>query len=118
MNEAQVRSLILTAVTGISVYPDFVPEDADLPAISFSHIINSSSRLLQGNSTGEWNTWRILVVGNTRTEVKDMLLQLEMLDNTLNSDFQRVFVVARQLSPALPDDATRGGFIDIKAYDR
>ena len=98
------------------VYADFVPEKKQIPAIAFTHIANGGSRVLKGNRSGLWDTWRILIVGSNRTESEALQKELESLDNTSSPEFKNILVMATGGIPALPDDKTRTAFIDIKTY--
>lgn len=115
MDIVGLTTLLKTKTTS-TVYADFIPEGKELPAVSFTHIANGGSRILKGHRTGLWDTWRVLIVGKNRSEIKSIADQIKTVDNASSDDFQRIFVMSDGGIPALPDDKTRTSFVDIKTY--
>lgn len=117
MNRIGLRELLVNTLgAGIDVYPDYVPEGQNVPAVAYTHISNGSTRTVKGNSVGNYDTWRISVVGNSRAECDTVVTTLKNLDNTKDDNFQNVFVLFDGDVPVSPDDAFRYSFVDIKTY--
>ena len=116
MNGIAFKNLIASVSGTVKVYPDFIPEKNSLPAIQYTHIAEGSSRVLSGNKSGVWNTWRVIAVGNNNAERTALFESLQALDNSKNEDFSNVFIIAQSNLPYTPEDKTRSLFVDIKTY--
>jgi len=117
MNRIGMKNL-LSAVVDEAVWIDFVPEKKTIPAVTYTHLANGGIRKLKGSRAGLWDTWRVLAVGNNRTESDAILAKLKTLDNTDNADFKSVFILADGDIPAQPEDKEFRAFVDLKTYDR
>lgn len=115
MNTVAFKRLLKTKISEV-VYADFVPEGKALPAVAFTHVADGFTRILNGNKSGLWNTWRVMCVGANRAESELLAEKLKELDNTSSTDFQNVFIIAEGNTPASPEDKTRTAFVDIKTY--
>ena len=115
MNTIELTKL-LKSTTGKTVYIDFIPEKKPLPAVVYSHIADGFSRVLKGGKSGNWDTWRVLCIGRSRTEIQALKTAIKSLDNTKSDYFSNIFVVAEGNIPARPEDKTRTAFVDIKTY--
>lgn len=122
MNTNGLVSLIKANLsTQTAVYMDFIPEKKSLPAISYSHIANGNIRLQNGNRTGVWDTWRIIIVGNKSKYTSAQAIHSELvknLDNTSSADFKNSFVIYADKVPMTQDDPTVSYVVDIRTYDR
>lgn len=114
MNSKGFKALLDTKAE--RVYIDFVPEGKTLPAVSFTHVGDASARILNGNKSGGWDTWRVMIIGKNRTQTNEIRDSLLLLDNTTSQHFKNIFVMAEGNIPARPEDATRTAFVDIKTY--
>ena len=115
MNIIAFKALLETKTTD-DVYIDFVPEGKTIPALSFTHITDGWLRILNGHKSGVWDSWRVLIVGNSRAECDAILTSLDELDNTKSNDFSKVFIMAKGNLISSPSDKTRTAFLDIKTY--
>ena len=86
---------LLTATLGpVLVYPDYVPADATLPAVSYLHLAEQDGdRPLEGARDLRGDTWQVEVLASTRDEVDQLIATLAALDGTATSDFQRILVL-------------------------
>ncbi len=108
---------LLTDTFGLTVYTDFVPESAHKPAVSWVHITDVSSRLLDGDKTGISNTIRVSVVGNSMEEISNYVNIGEAADNTSNADFTNIFVLNTIIASKDDTDSSyRQAFIDYQLY--
>lgn len=114
MNTIGFTSLLKTKTN--NVYADFVPEKKPLPAVSFTHLANGGSRILKGNRSGLWDTWRVMCIGKNRSESESIAKSIKELDNSKSSDFNNIFVIADGNVTASPEDKTRVSYVDIKTY--
>lgn len=96
-----VKSLVQTAL-GVTVYTDPIPEGSVYPCALLAEIANTSSRVLSGLKYGKQSTWRVTVYAPNKAGLAPLLDSLELLDNTHNSDFQRIYaqyVLTEQRQP-------------------
>lgn len=114
---AGVKSLVETNL-GVTVYSDMVPEGATYPCASLDEVANSSSRVLSGLKYGKSSTWRVTVYATNKAVIKTMLDSLELLDNTHNSDFQRIFAQYVLTEKRQPGQAYDRAFYDITVYPK
>lgn len=118
MNTKAFYALIKSAVGTTFVYPDFVPEGKDLPAVSYTHIANSNIKELKGKVAGEWDSWRIIITAKTRSDIDTLINALKALNGTSNEDYQFVSLLTYGSTPASPDDDLRAAYIDFRVYGR
>ena len=117
MNRPAFLQLIESVITNQEVFIDILPEDESVPACTYSHIVSGGSRLLNGEKTNEWDTWRVRIIGNNRAECDASIELLKPLDNTRSADFKRILVTTAQGVPSLPDDDYVSSFVDFKTFD-
>jgi hypothetical protein len=117
MNRPAFLRLIESVITNQIVFVDILPEDESVPACTYSHIVGGGSRLLNGVKVNEFDTWRVRVIGNNRTECDAAIRLLKPLDNTRSAEFKRILVTTVQGVPSLPDDDYVSSFIDFKTFD-
>lgn len=103
---------------GVGVYPDVVPESATLPAISYVHIAQSAGRLKDGNKSGYSDTWRLSLLAENIKDLQTLIGVVMALDNTNNSDYQRIFVVFNTTEAKMPEETFRRAIVDIQTYER
>lgn len=111
---------LLTDTMGhVPVYPDYVPADAALPAVSYLHLAEQDGdRPLEGGRDLRGDTWQVEVLAATRDEVDQLIATLGAVDNTTTAVFQRIMVLNQRDDPATPDTSYRRGFIDIATTNR
>ena len=114
MNTIGMTALLKTKTA--RVYADFVPDGKTLPAVAYTHVSDGFTRVLKGEKSGLWDSWRILIVGNDRAESETLQNLLKELDNTSSVDFKNIFVIAAGNLSAAPEDQTRTAYVDIKTY--
>ena len=112
------QSLTANVGVGVEVFPDYVPNDADYPAIAYRQIAGGASVGHDGKPWGKWDTWRISVVGSTREECDILLAQLETLAGSKNEHFQQFSFVYAGDNESVPEDSYFSSTIDFKTYDR
>jgi len=111
-------SLVVNVGVNVEVFPDYVPNNADYPAIAYRHIAGGASVGQDGKPWGLWDTWRISVVGKTRQECDVLLLQLNQLAGTKNEHFQQFSFLYEGDNESIPEDNYFSSTIDFKTYDR
>ena len=97
----KVKTLVETAL-GVTVYTDPVPESAVYPCALVTMVAATSSRVLSGLKYGNQSTWRVTIYAPNKAGLEPLLASLELLDNTHNSDFQRIYaqwVLTEQRQP-------------------
>lgn len=117
MNKIGLREHLAKYVT-LSIYPDFVPEKAKLPAIAYTHISNTRNRILDGSVNAKTDTWRISIICNSRAECDTILKQLEALDMSSSIYFKNVLIISVNDEPTDPDYEVIRSFIDLKTIDK
>lgn len=117
MNRPAFVELIESAIGDIQLWVDTVPEEEEIPALTYTHITDGGTRLLNGKMTGTWDTWRVRVVGKNRADSDDVIAMLKALDNTSNDNFQRVTIRSIQAVPSQPEDIYVSSLLDFKTFD-
>lgn len=113
-----VRNLLVSALPGIKVYSDFVPETENNPAVALINVAyDNAGRVLEGEKVGHWSTWRVQVVASATSDVESIIELLESLDNTKNNDFQKVFVQLVNIESRQPTQPYRRAFVDVRVYN-
>lgn len=113
-----VRSLLVSALPGITVYSDFVPETETNPAVALTNVaFDEAGRVLEGEIVGKWSTWRVQVVASATSDVESIIEGLESVDNTKNADFQRIFVRVVNIESKAPNQPYRRAFVDVRVYN-
>ena len=118
MNRAGFRATLLSALDNEKVYIDVLPEGKPTPALTYSHITGSASRLVSGVRVNAWDTWRVRIIGTSRAKNDEIIEKLLLLDNTNDNIFKNIFVEIIQAVPSDPDDKYVSSFIDFKTYNR
>jgi len=99
------------------VYPDLVPEAASKPALAFVNAAFSQSRVLNGEATTKFSVWRLTLVAQSKTELQSMIDKLELIDNTRNANFSRIFTELIMKQSKEPDAPFRTAFVDLTVYN-
>lgn len=116
MDRPSFFKLIDGALPLIIVYPDVIPEGVKMPSASYSHITGNGSRILNGEKVNQWDTWRVIISGESRGDCDKAIALLKKLDNTKNQNFKNIFIQVIQDIPSLPDDDLHSSFVDFKTY--
>lgn len=103
--------------TDVGVYEGVVPEGKPVPAIAIQNIAFNSGRVLEGKKTGRWSQWRITAVAPVAS-LQSVIDQLELLDNTSNQYFQKMFVDLQLIEPKETINPYQRAFIDVRVYNR
>ncbi len=117
MNKDELYSVVSNATTS-KLYPDFVPKNAPLPALSYTHNSNGKKRILKGVSRGTWDIWRISISGRSRDECDTIIKEINLLDGMTSGMFQAVHILSVNDEPANINSKVFMAFIDIKTFDR
>ena len=112
-----VVDLLKTKITA-EVYTGEIPETQSAPAVLVSNVANPYSRTLSGKKVQKSSTWRITIVARLQSEVEVVIDELENLDNTINSDFQRIFSNLVLTELGLIEQPFRRAFYDLTVYKR
>jgi len=121
MNKDELYRVITSATaeaTLAKLYPDFVPKNASLPAMSYTHNSNGRSRVLNGVSHGTWDIWRISISGNNRDECDTIINEINLLDGATSAMFQAVHILSVNDEPANINSKVFMAFVDIKTFDK
>lgn len=107
-------------LVGINVFADYVPAGADTPALSVVTIIGESNdnRVLNGDSTGKRSVYRLSLTGNTEVELEQVENAVQLLDNTSNDIYTRVFLDEIVPIPRDTDSVIFVSQVDITIYMR
>jgi hypothetical protein len=112
-----VISLLKVAFgTNATVYRDFVPEKTTKPSVVANEISNTSSRVLSGTKYGPVAVWRVSVYVTEGQELKPLLEILESLDNTSNTDFQKIYSNYVLTEAKQPNQTKTRAFYDLNLY--
>ena len=101
-----------TNLTGVEVWADFIPEEAQRPAVVISNTSFSQDRTLDGKKTKNQSVWR-LTLSDTPVNLQNSIDQILLTDNQSNDDFQRVFVDLNQKEAYVSSEPYQRAFFDI-----
>jgi hypothetical protein len=104
-------------LTGVQVYTGVTPEASTVPAIALYNVAYNNGRTLDGSKTKKWSAWRLTVV-DTVSHLQNTLDALELLDNTVNDDFQRLFVNLTLKEAKAQTEPHQRAFFDILVYPK
>jgi hypothetical protein len=102
--------------TTATVYRDFVPEKTTKPSIVANEIANTSNRVLSGTKYGLIATWRVSVYVTEGQDLKPLLEILESLDNTSNTNFQKIYSNYVLTEARQPNQTKTRAFYDLNLY--
>ena len=113
----ELISLLKTTLgSGITVYTGVIPEGVTKPCVSVSMVSNSDNRVIKGRKYGNSQVYRVTVFAPTEAEIETILDTLETLDNTKNSDFQRIFGQWILTESKQPGQVLSRAFYDLTLY--
>lgn len=111
-----VVDLLKEKLTTDNVYTGEIPESQSDPAVLVQNVANPFERVLSGRKVKKSSTWRITVVAKLQSDVESILNELEDMDNTRNSDFQRIFTNLVMTELGLVEQPFRRAFYDLTVY--
>lgn len=118
MNRAELYRIIYTA-TSCNVFPDYVPKEEELPAVSYKHITDfRAKRQVNGSSTGKADSWRLTIAGENRDQCDTIASEISLLDGLPSDMFQAVNILNASDEPADNNTIVFRCFIDIKTFDK
>lgn len=117
-----IQQLVATFKAGVPrfggrVYQGTIPESAVVPACAIYNVAFSSGRVLSGKKTGNASQWRVTVV-DTVADLQSTIDAVELLDNTQNQYFQRLWVQLSLIEPKAPTEPHQRAFIDVTVYPK
>ncbi len=113
----KVISLLKNELT-VDVYSGEIPEQQEDPAVLVQNIANPFERVLSGKKVKKYSVWRITVVAKLQSDVESTLEQLEDMDATSNSDFQRIFTNLVSTELGSVEQPFRRAFYNLTVYKR
>lgn len=116
MKTALIALLKTTLGSGITVYTGTVPEGVDKPCVGVSMVSNSDVRVIAGQKYGNTQVYRVTVFAPIQSQIQGILDTLETLDNTKNSDFQRIFGQWILTESKQPGQVLSRAFYDLTLY--
>ena len=111
-NTIDVIRMFKDALTGFSVRSGELPESASRPAILINNLAYSSDRVLSGDKAKRQSTWRI-TLSDTVVNLQNSIDDIELLDNTSNQYFQRVWVQLTLIEPKALTEPYQRAFFDV-----
>lgn len=118
MKRIAFKQMVEAAITPYKAFPDFVPESAALPAVSYSHISSQFTRVKQGLRSGRTDTWRISIIADTRLECDTIQSLLLALDASSNTAFQFVEIIYETDNPAGDLSDQYVSLVDVRTFDK
>lgn len=115
-----IQQLIATfkaALPGVGVYQGTIPESAPVPAMAVYNVAFTSGRVLSGQKSTRSSQWRITVVDSV-AHLQQTIDAVELLDNTKNQYFQRLWVQLSLIEPKEPTEPHQRAFIDVTVYPK
>lgn len=112
-----LKDLLVTHLAPTKVFFDVVPEEAPLPAVAVTQVSNDRfGRVLSGRKTGKSNVFRVSIVSESILDQDTIIDLLEELDNTISTEFQRIWVELINREAKDDDETIRRAFVDITVY--
>jgi len=105
------------ALPGIGVYSGVIPSNAPLPAVAVYNVAHSSSRVLSGDKTKRYSNWRLTLVARPQ-DLQSLIDAVELLDNTTNQYFQKLFVQLTLEEPKAQSEPNQRAFVDVTVYPK
>ena len=110
---------LIEAASGLTAYPDFIPLDAPLPAISYILVSSQDGeRPIEGGITLQRHFWQVEILAQTRLEGDAIGERLRQLDGMTTDDFQWIAVSEPRDSEATPDTTARQSIVEIETTNR
>lgn len=108
---------LLLKTSGLNIFSTDIPEEAVRPAVTFANIAYASDRVLSGDKTKKVSNWRI-TVSDTVQNLQDSIDKLELLDNTTNEHYQRIYVDHTFTEPKAQTEPYQRAFLDLIVYPK
>lgn len=99
-----------------TVYRNEIPEGINKPSVSVTEIANTSKRVLSGDKFGIVTTWRVNIYVSDDNDMPALLAILESLDNTSNSNFQKILTDYVLTETRQPNQTLTRAFYDLTLY--
>jgi len=115
--EEKLIALLKSALTGVEIYVGTIPESSAVPAIALYNVAYNNGRTLSGTKTKRWSAWRLTVV-DTVSHLQTTLDAIELIDNTVNSNFQRLFINLTMKEPKALTEPHQRAFLDLVVYPK
>lgn len=112
----EMQSLLkgaLSLLIGVTVWEGVVDEAAALPAVSWHNIGYGNGRTLDGDKINDTMSFRVVVVADSSSDLNEAINAIGLLDNTSNTDFQRIEVVGNRLEAKVTGVKTRRYMMDL-----
>lgn len=113
----ELISYLKAELTGVAVYSGTIPESSTVPAVALYNVAFANSRVLSGEKTKNWSTWRLTVVASV-SDLQNTLDQILLLDNTGNDIFRKLFFELSLIEPKEPIEPHQRAFVDIRVYPK
>lgn len=113
--EEKLIAFFKANLNGVGVFVGVIPESEPVPAIAIYNVAYNSGRVLSGDKTGRSANFRITLV-DTVERLQSTIDAIELLDNTVNSDFQKLFIDLSLKEPKAPTEPHQRAFFDLKVY--
>lgn len=107
---------LLNGAVSCKVFTDVVPENEAVPAISFVNIGFHNDRVISGDKSSGFTTWRITLLAVKLSDITKYIAELETLDNKQSTKFSRVFIDHTVTEQKLEEDLYRRAFVDLRVY--
>jgi hypothetical protein len=114
----EVVALIKARTTADEVYTGDIPEAQTNPAILVTNVANPYSRVLSGKKVQKSSTWRLTVVAEWMTDVESLLEEIELMDASSSTVFQRIFANLVMTETGTTEQPYRRAFYDLTVYKR
>ena len=106
-------------VVSVNVYDGVVPETVTGTAVAISNTgFDNGQRTLEGRRSGASSLWRATISGPSKADNNVVEKQILTLDNTVNDDFQRIYVGIENIEAREPNQPIFRVFLSIEVYNR
>lgn len=100
------------------VFTGQIPESQTEPAAFVMNVANPYERTVSGRKVRKSTVWRITVVAEYQSDVESVLKELEDMDNSTSTYFQKIFTNLAQTELGLNEQPYRRAFYDLIVYKR
>lgn len=115
--EQKLVALLKATLPNVGVYVGTIPENSPVPALAVYNVAFNNGRDIEGRKTRKWSVWRLTVV-DTVEHLQTVLDAIELIDNTVNSDFQKLFVNLTLKEPKAQTEPHQRAFFDMQVYPK
>lgn len=109
---------LLKSTLTCDVFTGQIPESQTDPAIVVMNVANPFSRSLSGRKVQKSTVWRITVVAKYQVDVESIINELDEMDNSTTTVFQKIFTNLVQTEVGLTEQPYRRAFFDLTVYRR